>query len=94
VSSGIREKATRTRGWAIKYRKLFSALIQDWRRAWGAGDFPFLFVQLANVDANYIRGRLGTSGTYPELREAQLMTLSLPNTAMAVAIDIGDPNNF
>jgi sialate O-acetylesterase len=81
-------------GLGYQYRKLFPALIQDWRRAWAAGDFPFLFVQLANVDTEYIRSRLGTSGTYPELREAQLMTLSLPNTAMAVTIDIGDPNNL
>ena len=31
-----------------QYRKLFPAMIRDWRRAWGEGDFPFLFVQLAN----------------------------------------------
>jgi sialate O-acetylesterase len=81
-------------GLGYEYRKLFPALIQDWRSAWGAGDFPFLFVQLANVDAKYIRSRLGNSGTYAELREAQLLTLSLPNTAMAVTIDIGDPYNL
>jgi sialate O-acetylesterase len=67
-----------------QYRKLFPALIRDWRRAWGEGDFPFLFVQLASWGAD---SRLN----FPELREAQLMTLvSVPQTGMAVTIDIGD----
>jgi sialate O-acetylesterase len=70
---------------AVPYRKLFPAMIQDWRRAWGEGDFPFLFVQLANWTVS------DPKFTWPELREAQLMTLSLPKTGMAVAIDIGDP---
>jgi sialate O-acetylesterase len=68
----------------IQYRKLFPAMIQDWRHAWSEGDFPFLFVQLAgyqNVHPPY---------EWPLLREAQLMTLSLPKTAMAVTTDIGD----
>ena len=56
-------------------------MISDWRRAWGEGDFPFLFVQLAGFE---------DSGTWPELREAQAMTLSLPKTGMAVAADIGE----
>ncbi len=59
-------------------------MIRDWRQAWGEGDFPFLFVQLANFK---------TGGMWPELREAQLQTLSLANTGMAVAIDIGNPND-
>jgi sialate O-acetylesterase len=66
---------------AEQYRKLFPAMISDWRRAWGEGDFPFLFVQLAGFE---------DSGTWPELREAQAMTLSLPKTGLAVAADIGE----
>jgi len=70
---------------AREYRKVFPALIQDWRREWGEGDFPFLFVQLANwITPN-------PTLNWPELCEAQLMTLSVPKTGMAVAIDIGDP---
>jgi sialate O-acetylesterase len=68
----------------IQYAKLFPDMIQDWRHAWGEGDFPFLFVQLAayqNVHPPY---------NWPLLREAQLKTLSLPKTAMAVTTDIGD----
>lgn len=66
------------------YHRLFGTMIQDWRRAWGIGDFPFLFVQLANF-------KTAASARWPEIREAQRKTLSLANTAMAVTIDIGDP---
>jgi sialate O-acetylesterase len=68
----------------VQYRKLFPALIRDWRRAWGEGDFPFLYVQLASWGIQYFQLK------FPELREAQSMTLTLPNTAMAVTTDIGD----
>lgn len=71
---------------AYQYRTLFPAMIQDWRSRWHQGDFPFLFVQLANFEPKSPR-----NGTWAELREAQLRTLSLPNTGMAVIIDIGDP---
>ena len=70
---------------AYQYRKLFPDMIKSWRRDWGQGDFPFLFVQLANF------GWPPPDDTqWPELREAQTMTLKLKNTGMAVAIDIGD----
>ncbi len=70
---------------AYQYRTLFPLLIDDWRRAWGQGDFPFLFVQLANFRNGWTDPR-----SWAELREAQLMALSLPSTGMAVAIDIGE----
>ncbi len=72
---------------AYQYRVLFPAMIQSWRKAWGQGDFPFLFVQLANFKAVDVQPR---DDAWPELREAQTMTLSLPNTGMAVIIDIGE----
>ncbi len=74
---------------AYQYRELFPAMIKDWREQWGQGDFPFLFVQLANFEYNR-----PPETAWPELREAQLKTLSLPNTGMAVTIDIGDPNDI
>lgn len=77
-------------GRAFQYRTLFPALIQDWRNAWGEGDFPFVFVQLANFGR---RAPEPGASPWAELREAQLMTLSLPKTGMAVAIDIGDSAN-
>jgi sialate O-acetylesterase len=66
------------------YAPMFQTMIRDWRRAWAIGEFPFLFVQLANF-------KTGPAEKWPELREAQLRTLGISNTAMAVTIDIGDP---
>jgi sialate O-acetylesterase len=62
-------------------------MITDWRTRWNQGDFPFLFVQLANYLAP--QQNPGES-EWAELREAQAMALTLPNTGMAVAIDIGE----
>ncbi len=70
---------------AYQYRYLFSAMIEDWRREWAQGDFPFLFVQLANFQSN---------GTWPVLRESQTDTLELRNTGMAVIDDIGEPKDI
>jgi sialate O-acetylesterase len=70
---------------AFRYRRLFRAMIEDWRRAWGQWDFPFLYVQLANFRANPY---------WPVLRESQTDALQLRNTAMALAIDIGDPDDI
>jgi sialate O-acetylesterase len=71
---------------APMYASMFETMIGDWRRAWGVGDFPFLFVQLANF-------KTGATAKWPEIREAQLQTLSVAKTGMAVTIDIGNPDN-
>ena len=78
---------------AEQYRTLFPAMIRDWRTAWGQGDFPFIFVQLANWKTDTIPVE-ATWGSWPELREAQLMTLKVKNTAMAVTVDVGDSTNI
>jgi sialate O-acetylesterase len=71
-------------GRSRQYRTLFPLTIADWRRAWGQGDFPFLFVQIAPF-----------KGMNPEIREAQRVTLDAsPNTAMAVTTDCGDANDI
>ncbi len=78
-------------GRAYQYRKLFADMITDWRKAWKVGDFPFYFVQLANfMDEQPQPG----DSQWAELREAQTMTLSLPNTGMAVIIDVGDARDI
>jgi sialate O-acetylesterase len=74
------------RDFPVTYRKLFATMIGEWRKQWGQGDFPFIYVQLANFGAkspNIVEGKDCA------LREAQLKTLSVPNTAMAVTIDLG-----
>ncbi len=73
-----------------QYRQLFPLMINDWRRRWGEGNFPFYFVQIAN----YTAGDQGPIADWPALRDAQLSTLNLPNTGMAVTIDIGDANRI
>jgi sialate O-acetylesterase len=74
----------------IQYRTLFPALINDWRMQWGY-DFPFLFVQLAGFGPNKAE-----PADYPwaQLREAQSMSLAVPGTGMASAIDIGNENDI
>jgi sialate O-acetylesterase len=72
---------------AYQYRSTFPNMINNWREQWKVGDFPFLYVQLANYMAPSDDPNVASS--WAELREAQSMTLSLPNTGMATAIDIG-----
>ncbi len=69
------------------YGRLFRTMIEDWRRAWGLGDFPFLYVQLAGFGAD-------AESDWPEVREAQRRALATANTAMAVAIDLGERDNI
>lgn len=78
-------------GRAYQYRSIFPAMIEDWRDAWGQGDFSFLFVQLANFKE---RKTEPAPSDWAELREAQTMTLSLRNTGMAVIIDIGEADDI
>jgi sialate O-acetylesterase len=67
------------------YRRLFTAMIESWRAAWGQGSFPFYYVQLANYRTN---------GNWPLLRESQTATLELSNTGQALAIDVGNPTDI
>lgn len=71
---------------AAQYRTLFPALIADWRRHWQA-ELPFLFVQLASFMPAQ---PMPTESAWAELREAQALTLRVPGTGMATAIDIGE----
>lgn len=70
------------------YTELFSTMIKCWRDKWQLGEFPFYFVQIAPFDY----GDNFSASAY--LREAQFNTLSVPNTGMAVTMDIGNPTNI
>jgi len=74
-----------------EYAELFPAMIQNWRKKWNRGDFPFLFVQLHNYMESY---DYPTESNWACTREAQTEALKLPNTAMAVAIDLGEWNDI
>jgi len=74
-----------------EYQKLLPALISDWREKWNLGVLPFLYVQLPGfMDYNY----LPAESNWAILRESQLKSLSVPNTAMAVVIDLGEWNDI
>jgi hypothetical protein len=93
-----------------EYRDVMPAIIRSWRRQWGQGDFPFLFVQLPGFHQHLAEKdkqldmpeatlaalhALGGASSWSEVREAQLLTWrSIPNTGMAVAIDLGDPQDI
>ena len=74
---------------AFQYRTLFPTLIADWRDTFGRGQLPFLFVQLAAFE-----DKRAHPHAWAELREAQAMTLQVPNTGMACTIDLGVQNNI
>ena len=74
-----------------QYADLLPALIADWRRQWNLGPLPFLYVQLPGfMDYNY----LPSESNWAVLRESQFKALKVPNTAMAVAIDLGEWNDI
>jgi sialate O-acetylesterase len=68
------------------------ALIGGWRQAFGGGDFPFYFVQLANFQAA-TDNPAGGDG-WAKIRMAQTKSLTIPNTGMAVTTDIGEANDI
>lgn len=74
-----------------EYAALLPALINDWRNKWQLGDLPFLNVQLPGfMDYNY----LPSESNWAVLRESQLKALAVPNTAMVVAVDLGEWNDI
>ncbi|MGN6354369.1 MAG: sialate O-acetylesterase [Parafilimonas sp.] len=78
-------------GRAEEYKQLLPAMITDWRRQFNQGDLPFLIVQLPNLGKEPVRPE---NSDWAELREAQAAALSLPNTGMAVTIDVGEADNL
>ena len=77
-------------GRSFQYRKAFPLLINDWRQKWNNPGMPFYFVQLATFNTS---GNSNEGCGWAELREAQTMTLSLPNTGMCVTTDVGNPTD-
>ncbi|MDR0419310.1 MAG: hypothetical protein LBH34_03760 [Prevotellaceae bacterium] len=78
-------------GRAYEYGELFPTLIDGWRKQFNQGNLPFYYVQLANYG---IPPTLPENSEWAELREAQTYALQLPNTGMAIVIDIGEANDI
>lgn len=70
------------------YHPKLKSLILGWRKAWGQGDFPFHYVQLPGLGESTTENPAGGDGR-AEIRQAYVETLALPNTGMAVTLDIG-----
>jgi sialate O-acetylesterase len=75
-------------GDGLKYAGKQKKLIADWRKRWAQGDFSFYFVQLAPHLYSVVDSKVGADAL-PIFWEAQTSTLSVPNTGMAVTVDIG-----
>ena len=79
---------------SLEYSTLFKALIEDWRKEWGQGDFPFLYVQLFNMGIT--KDTIFEEDDWADLREqqAKILQSGLPNVGMVVTIDTNeDPDN-
>lgn len=76
------------------YKKLFPAMVKDWRTRWGIGDFPFYYVQIAP----FLYGNnnaFQTADNSAFMREAQLESLDLiPNSGIAITMDVGDKTSI
>jgi sialate O-acetylesterase len=69
------------------YGRMLATLIRDWRHVFGQGDFPFLTVQLANFGPPEA---FNENSTWARVREGQMQSLALPQTGLAVAVDVGE----
>jgi len=77
---------------AYQYRKLLPAMVADWRKLFGQGNFPFYIVSLP---AFQHRSDAPKEDSWAEMREAQaLAAKNVPNSCLAVTIDSGDPDNI
>ena len=83
IKGAIWYQGESNRGNAEQYQEMFTDMIKSWRKLWNCGDFPFYFVQIAPFTYN-------DPFSSPPLQEAQLFSLQLTNTGMAVTMDIGD----
>jgi sialate O-acetylesterase len=79
------ESDTSTPSLAANYSRVFPALITDWRKQWGEGEFPFIFVQIAGEDG---------AVTWGVVRDAQRRSLAVANTGMAVILDAAEAKNI
>lgn len=92
ISGAIWYQGEQNADHAYQYRKLLPAMIGDWRKIFGQGDFPFYIVSLP---AFMHRQDQPTESSWAELREAQALTArTVKNCALAVTIDTGDPDNI
>lgn len=86
------ERNSRSVASSLLYRHQLPLLVRDWRKRWGQGDFPFLWVQLPNFKARTSDPNL--LSTWALARESMLLSLTLPASGMAVTIDVGEARDI
>ena len=74
-----------------RYQALLTTMIRDWRTRFNQENLPFIIIQLANFMEHY---DYPTESNWAQLREAQRTTAMLPNTGLAVTIDLGEWNDI
>lgn len=74
------------------YGLQLKAMIGDWRKRFGQGDFPFLWVQLPNFRA--VQTKPVEPSGWVTVQEQMLQTLSVPNTGMAITVDVGEARDI
>ena len=74
------------------YRTLFPAMVRDWRSRWGCGNFPIYTVQLSSYRPPRTEPGESNWAAFREV-QAQLQTI-VPNSGMAVSVDIGNPDDI
>ncbi|RZJ63055.1 MAG: sialate O-acetylesterase, partial [Flavobacterium sp.] len=75
-----------------RYEELFPAMVSSWRKNWDHGEFPFYYAQIAPFRYDYPANdksnvKLNSAYVRDSQRKAQAL---IPNSGMAVLMDIGD----
>ena len=76
----------------VIYDLTLPLMIKDWRTRWNQGDFPFAWVQLPGYKK--VQEKPVEEGPWPNIRECMLKALSVPNTGMAITIDVGEAEDI
>lgn len=86
------ERNARTVETAQRYAFQLPLLIEDWRTRWGQKEFPFFWVQLPNFKQR--KDTPGAISAWAEIRESMRRSLTVPNTGMAITIDVGEAGDI
>ncbi|MDT0677596.1 sialate O-acetylesterase [Autumnicola musiva] len=80
----------------FQYRHLFKKMVKDWREEWEQGEFPFYFAQIAPFDYSaFTPDTIVEKYNSAYVRESQLKAShEIPNSGMAVLMDVGEKENI
>ncbi|KAF0094644.1 MAG: hypothetical protein E1N59_1648 [Puniceicoccaceae bacterium 5H] len=76
---------------ASDYGDKFARMVADWRDAWDQGDFPFIYAQLPLFGEPQ---QAPAEGGWAQMRETQREALDIPQTAMAITLELGEWNDI